>query len=214
MLFRSAKEFHDTKECHKGWSKIRKNAFVDELYDIAAQFVSVGINISCKKKSYRDSQNKPRGNKWMSAYGYAFGTILHTIARGSPLSEIAQSSGLSVIVESGHNNNNEIAKFFNKVKDQDIYKGILKSFTFSGKEDSRAIQLADFYAFYSRRHAARLESHLGKKDMKPEPMYLRFVDRFPHWGYTVTDPYSKSYENWWDADYDPNKNYWFDMPSI
>lgn len=37
-----AKEFHDTKGCFAGWSRIRKHSFVEELYDLVGKHVFSG----------------------------------------------------------------------------------------------------------------------------------------------------------------------------
>lgn len=197
-----AKEFHDGKGCHKGWSQTKKNAFIDGLYNIAADTVLVGLSRSAQKKTYRDRKAETGLNASMSAYGYTFASIIHTLARGSGLSKRIQEQGLSFVVESGHNNNEEIEKFFHRVKNQEIYKGILRSFTFSGKDESRAIQLADFYAFYSRRHAAKLDVHNGKVVLPAEKNYARFVHRLPHDGFTIADPYALKRDHWREGDYE------------
>ena len=201
-----AKEFQDTKGAHKGWSQVKKNAFIDGLYGIAAATVTVGLSRSAQKKTFRARQLETGINPWMSAYGYAFGSIIHTLTRGSSLSAQIQKEGLSFVVESGHKNNAEIEQFFHKVKNQEIYKGILRSFAFSGKAESRAIQLADFYAFFSRRHAAKLDVHNGKVILPPEKMYGRFVHRLPHEGFTITDPYAKKLDHWSEGDYSPSSD--------
>lgn len=201
-----AKEFHDTKGVHKGWSQVKKNAFIDGLYNIAADTVMFGLSRSAQKKTFRDVKAATNINPHMSAYGYAFGTIVHAIARGSSVSEQVQKEGLSFVVESGHNNNAEVEKFFHKVKNQEIYKGILRSFSFSGKAESRAIQLADFYAFYSRRYAAKLDGVARDVSLAPEKNYGRFVHRFLHHGFTISNPYAKKHDHWSDGDYAPGKD--------
>ena len=92
-----------------------------------------------------------------SPYGFAFGTILLRLVRDFPNSEDIQREGLSIVVEAGHRNNGGIQSYFNEaVEKGKVFRGTLKSLTFSAKKDSHAIQLADLNAFYSRRHAAKV----------------------------------------------------------
>jgi L-ribulose-5-phosphate 3-epimerase UlaE len=56
------------------------------------------------------------------------------------------------LVETGNNNNSEIGNFFHKMTKQPAFEGSLRSISFVTKDSCRAIQLADFFAFYSRRH--------------------------------------------------------------
>ena len=58
--------------------------------------------------------------------------------------------------------------------------------SFQAKQDSRAIQLADLFAYYSRRHVRRIEEHPapfddeGKLRIEPEPL-LAILESLPNW---------------------------------
>ena len=137
-----AHEFHRTRDEYKGWSSIKKASFIDEFYAVPP---SMGISISIRKKGYKDRQTETGLNKSMSAYGVAFASIAASLVTNFSISEQIREQGVSFIVEAGHNNNAEIEKYFNKFKHHEFFEGVLRSITFSGKEESRAIQLADLY---------------------------------------------------------------------
>ena len=67
--------------------------------------------------------------------------------------------GVSFILEHGHGNNAEVEQGFQNVRQQHKLEGVLRSLSFHAKQDSRAIQLADLYAYYSRRQVKWIEEH-------------------------------------------------------
>lgn len=182
-----AKEFQDTKGCFKGWSGARKLQFIDMLYTAAAGRVDFGISRSILKEEYRKRQRELGLNKSTSAYGVAFASIVFTAVCDNTLSPFIVRDGMSFIVEAGHNNNEEIHNHYHRIKDHQVFADGLRSLTFARKEDSRAIQLADFYAFYSRRLTTRYEKH--KEPQVPEPHFRRFIKRVPHFQNTIYDAY-------------------------
>jgi len=200
-----AKDFHGTKGCFKGWSRYRKMRFIDALYEPVEELIEFGLSRSVRKLSYRQRQQETGRNMGMSAYGVAFASIMFTVARGASISEAVQAEGVSFIVESGHNNNEEIEQYFHKIKTHDKFKGIVRSLTFSGKTESRAIQLADFYAFYSRRHAALVDPHDGKEKLPADPMFRRFANRIPHFNNVITNPYAGEIRDPAESDFVPNR---------
>jgi hypothetical protein len=74
------------------------------------------------------------------------------IVTDDQLGPAVKQHGVSFLVETGNNNNSEIGNFFHKMTKQPAFEGSLRSISFVTKDSCRAIQLADFFAFYSRRH--------------------------------------------------------------
>lgn len=196
-----AKEFHDTKDAFKGWSGVKKNSFVDELYAVARRSVSFGISRSIHKKTYKERQFETGLNKSMSAYGVLFSAIMVAVSRQNSLAKLVQEQGLSFIVESGHNNNEEIEQYFHRFKNWEMFDGVVRSLSFSGKAESRAIQLADFYAFYSRREAARSARFDNKLALPRERIFERFRKTLPHHEFVAKDPYVSQLDDWHDLEF-------------
>lgn len=186
-----AHEFHRTKDEYKGWSSIKKASFIDELYAVPPTF---GISVSIRKNTYKERQSETGLNKSMSAYGVAFASIAAALVTNYSVSGDIREQGLSFIVEAGHNNNAEIEKYFNKFKHHEFFRGVLRSITFSGKEESRAIQLADLYAYYSRRHAAKSDKFDGNLALPSERAYARMLMKCPHFPQLIKNPYTARFE--------------------
>ena len=126
----------------------------------------------------------------MSAYCVAFSAIVHAISRGNSLWQAIDKAGLRFVVEHGHPNNADIAVHFDRLQRNDLYGDCLKSLEFSGKDGSRAIQLAYFFAFYSRRWADRSIAHGNNPKTQPDDE-LRALDQYlPHFMHVVNDAYA------------------------
>lgn len=89
---------------------------------------------------------------------------------------------VSFVVEAGNHNNNGIKVQFDNLSKDNAYDGNLGSLTFAMKRDSRAIQLADFWAMYSRRMAIPFLESPKDSDMRDViPPELRIaVNYIPH----------------------------------
>jgi len=207
-----AVDFHGNRGIYKNWSGVKKNTFVDEVYGVAVRHIPLALSRSMHKKNYKARQRELGINQSMSAYGVVFGTIVHAVARANSLSGEIQKDGVSFVVESGHNNNAEIEKYFHKNKSHEIFAGVLRTLSFSGKSESRAIQLADFFAFYSRREAARMAA-APSIITKRERIYLRISNIMQHHSIVGFDPYGAQVDDWRDGDFSGDTAHNRKMPS-
>ena len=134
-----------------------KEKFVSRVCEAMAPNVLLGISVSVNKKNYeaRREENRANGMEMRSPYDYCF------IALSDWLMEQAEirAVGVSFILEHGHGNNAEVEKSFQDLRQQHKQGGVLRSLSFHTKQDSRAIQLADLYAYYSRRQVKWIEEH-------------------------------------------------------
>lgn len=183
------KDFHDTKGTFAGWSRVKKQSFTREWYDIAKPKLEMGISISMRQQKYRSRQKELGLNQSMSVYGCCFSTIVATLIRNSRTAPYIEREGISFLVESGNSNNGEIEGWFHKFSEFPEFKGALKSISFVNKASSRAIQLADFYAFYSRRDAVMHDRFDGKLALPINAILGLMEDRVHHLENVVTDPY-------------------------
>jgi hypothetical protein len=96
-----------------------------------------------------------------------------------------------MILERGHENNAEAERNFYDVRDQHGLDNILRSISFIDKEHCRAIQMADLFAFYSRRHGVKMEAApLEEKPLvqrTPGTMLNIMTERLPHRAFVATD---------------------------
>jgi Protein of unknown function (DUF3800) len=150
-----AKEFHDTKPPFQGWTKDKKQGLADELFT-ASHGLLYGLSVSVRKQEFEKA--KKEQGKWntMSAIGVCFSTIMTKIVTDPNIAPAVQGQGISFLIETGNRNNSEIEKFFHRMAKMPAFEGCLRSISFIPKTSCRAIQLADFLAFYSRR---RMRNH-------------------------------------------------------
>jgi hypothetical protein len=64
-------------------------------------------------------------------------------------------------VEAGNDNDEDVKRTFNNIRAKYGLERKLNSIAFQPKNSSRALQLADFFAFYSRRHVEETERSGG-----------------------------------------------------
>ncbi|MET4170940.1 hypothetical protein ABIB99_002022 [Bradyrhizobium sp. LA6.1] len=166
-----AKEFHDTKPPFRGWPKIRKLSFTDEIFS-AAHGAMAGVAIGVEKEGLkRGKQLQPKAFNRMSPMGVAFALIMSRILTHQSVASAVKQNGLSFLVEAGPNNG-EIQDYFQRMAKMSVFEGVLRSVSFVPKEHSRAIQLADFLVFYARRQLRNQFRFKGKQMILPACPYL------------------------------------------
>jgi hypothetical protein len=175
-----AKELHDTDGCFRGWSMLKKRSFIHDVYALANRCVAFGISVSARKNRIKQWRRERPKNSGMSAYGVCFSSIMHTVIMNNSLRKEIQSDGISFIVESGHRNNAEIEKSFHRQSKLEFYTGIARSISFADKQSSRAIQIADFFAFYSRRAEATSDRFDGKLSLPGNQLYMIAREQVQH----------------------------------
>jgi hypothetical protein len=151
------KEFHDTDGVFKKWSKAKKQTFAEELFSLGRSQI-FGLSASLQKQGYAESRARAATTQYpgvvmVSPYGACFSSILASLILDPKLAApLIRKRGLAFLVESGNKNNAEIEWHFSQCAKAQWTEGALRSISFVAKDSCRAIQLADFYAFYSRRH--------------------------------------------------------------
>lgn len=199
-----AMEFHRRKGCFAGWNKAKRRAFVEGL-GLMTRDLTLAMSVHVNRKNYRARQEELNLNAGMSAYCVGFSAIVHTVARGNSLWEQVDREGLRFVVEHGNPNNAEIAIHFEMLRTHGLYGDCLKAIEFSRKNGSRAIQLADFFAFYSRRWADRsLAAGANPRTERDEE--LRALEKYlPHSMHVVNETYAGQINDPRDTLYRPNR---------
>ncbi len=179
------KEFHDTKGVFKGWSRDRKKAFARELFlpfDRRLYALSMTVN----KKSLQMAKEMGQHQN-MSAYGVCFSAIMTRLLIDQQVGPHVRQEGVSFLVEDGNNNNSEIEQFFNKHRNEPAFEGCMRSIKFIAKGSCKAIQLADYWAFYSRRFMRENDRFAGKLSL-PTNFYYEIIRRnYPVWEQAIFD---------------------------
>jgi hypothetical protein len=153
-----AKELYSTKCEFEGWTWDRKRDFLTGLYDLLRPRVQMGISMSCLKSQYHARKKESGLGQNQSAYGFAFVAAMNAILKDETLGRIARWEGISFILECGNANNDGIIQSFRRIKKQ-YNADFLRSISEVGKRDCVAIQMADVFAFFTRRRANEMEAN-------------------------------------------------------
>ena len=151
------KDLHDTKGDFKLWPRDKKKKFVSRVCEAMAPNVLRGISVSVDKENYqaRREESGAKGMEKISPYYHCFRVISDWLMKQAEICAV----GVSFILEHGHENNAEVEKGFQDFRQRHQLEGVLRSLSFHAKQGSRAIQLADLYAYYSRREVKWIEEH-------------------------------------------------------
>jgi hypothetical protein len=176
-----AKEFQDTKPPFKGWNKVRKRSFADELFS-ASHGLLYGLSVTIGREKFNEAKlENSAAFSSMSPIGVCFSSIMIRIVTDPQIGIAAKNDGVCFLIESGNKNNSEIEKHFHRMAKAPAFEGCLQSISFIPKSSCRAIQLADFIAFYSRRRMRNNARFDGKFILPPCP-YLDIIHRHgPIW---------------------------------
>ena len=184
-----AMDLHKTKGEFKGWSVLRKQAFISRVCLARNPNVMIGMSMSAMKDTYKIRADSSGRKRTVTPYTFSFNVIIDWILRGIITGKAAHEEGVALILECGHENNSEAEQQFYEVRRIHKVEHILKSISFVPKESCRAIQLADLLAFYSRRSGVSLLK-ATKKGLKTYPidtMDRIIVDGLPHRAMVATD---------------------------
>jgi hypothetical protein len=180
-----ARDFHASDNVFRGWSRIKKQTYAREICDAAktAHAIEIGLTMSVLKSAYKQRKIETGLDRTMSPYGYCFGVIMNHLLVDEVLEKILGQNGvdISFIIEGGNKNDNNILNVFNAVRRKYKLENKLKSISFMDKESSKALQLADFFAYYSRRTVEKSE----KNDRRPA--LIDFITRQLATGFHLID---------------------------
>ena len=160
-----ARDLHNTDRDFKGWRRVEKEKFVSRVCEAMAPQVPFGISFSVDKKIYeaRRKESRAQGVPKCTPYTYCLRVIIDWLLEQAEIRAV----GVSFVLECGHQNNTEARLLFEEVRRRHGLEGVLGTISFHAKQDSYAIQLADLFAYYSRRRVKRIEEH---QTPEPEPI--------------------------------------------
>jgi uncharacterized protein DUF3800 len=172
-----AKQFHDTDPPFEGWSKVRKLSFTEEVFS-ASRLALAGISIAVEKEGLNKGKKlQPGAFDRMSPIGVAFASLMTRLLTNEAMAVAIKQQGIAFLVESGNANSAEIEQYFHRMAKMPVFEGVLRSISMVPKSHSRAIQLADFFVFYSRRRL-RNEFRFHRKNIVLPPCpYLEMIHR-------------------------------------
>jgi hypothetical protein len=181
-----AKEFHATVECFTNWSRIKKKSFAQEVF-LPNKMKLQAVSLSVRKAAFIEKQKTSEHLTNMSPYGFCFAAIMGNLLTNPIVGPQIQKQGISFLIETGNKNNPGIEKHFHATSKAPMFEGCLRALTFVKKGSCRAIQLADYWAFYSRRLSRDSDRFSGKFAL-PANFYHDIISRnFSSWEKIVRD---------------------------
>ena len=168
-------DLHQTKGDFKGWDLANKLEFVSRVCAAMAPHIPLGLSVSVQKTNYQARREESRAKEMekRSPYDYCFRVLWDRLLSDhnswvsdeiSQVRDAIRAEGVSFILERGHENDAEVKQGFQESRQRHKLERILGSFSFHAKRDSLAIQLADLFAYYSRRNA--MNRAQGKNGME------------------------------------------------
>jgi hypothetical protein len=164
----STKELYPRKVTFKGWNSGQTKQFAEGLFRILAKYHARGVEFSVLRHVFKQRKIEFGLNQEGSPYGFCFKGLSNRLKRDPVMQELLAMPGadLSFVVESGHKNDKDVLKAFNHWKTHDPQ---WRSMIFEDKKKLRALQVADFLAFFLRR--IRVAQEL-KKPFEHDIQYL------------------------------------------
>jgi hypothetical protein len=186
-----AKDLHNTDGAFRGWSVLRKQAFVAKLCRIMSRHVLLGMSMSALKDVYRERAAESDRKRTVTPYTFCSNVLIDWVMRDIRVGRVSNVEGVAFTLELGNEHNAEAEWNFYEARRQHNLENVLHSISFVGKESCRAIQMADLFAFYSRRHGAQMErapiEDRERAQRTPGPMLNIITESVPHRAFVATD---------------------------
>lgn len=195
-------ELDRRKKSFKGWSHVKCQRFLEDVGLAMMGNIIGGISRSINKEHYKlrkfqlmnNASDQRKVLSSLSGFGFCFGNISVALKYGDSLgiSERVRNEGIRFMLESGSTNNQDVIRYVQAELDH----GNLHEKTSVcevDKRSCRAIQLADIYAFYSRRRANAHErgKHLIIPRV-PDVHQLHINQKIPHDTAIIEEPFIRA----------------------
>lgn len=184
-----AKDLYHGKGEYKGWKVLKKQSFVAQLcMELYPRQPLMGISFSVRKASYatRAAEAIKRGlrKRTVTPYTFCMSAILNWILTDIHVGKMANEEGLALILECGNEHNEEARKSIDTIK---TLHGLdyVKSLSFVPKAACRAIQMADLFVYYTRRHNRVLE--VGGQEPPVDPVLKVMLENLNQRTFVATD---------------------------
>jgi hypothetical protein len=111
-----AKEMEDTDGDFEGWTVLKKQAFVARVCQARAPHVMMGMSMSALKGMYKIRALESGRKQSSTPYTFCMNVIVDWILRDIRIGRAANTDGVALILECGHENNAEAEKSFYEIR--------------------------------------------------------------------------------------------------
>ena len=171
------RELDGADGCFKGWPLIKREKFLDRIGHAMIGNVLFGISRSIGKENWKlrrrqlmtlDTLHKKTFSS-LSAFGFCFGSIVIDLKENDSygVAKQVQSEGVAYLLEAGSKNNPDIFRYLDGQRRNGAIH-LDTTATEVDKRSCRAIQVADLYAFYSRRRMNKFSRFKNKLEFVPD----------------------------------------------
>ena len=154
-----AKEFYSNDNEYEGWSIDKRCDFIRRINAVLAPRVGLAVSFSTLKGNFVESPDPNRPRK-QSPYGFCFQGLFEMLLRDDGFARTVKLPGVSIsfVIEDGNPHNNEIQLNYERIKtEHKTALPFLGEMTIEKKASSIAIQMADLFAFFTRRQTIASE---------------------------------------------------------
>ena len=184
-----AMDLYHGKGVYKGWKIVKKQSFVAQvcmkLYPLQPL---MGVSFSVRKASYttRAAEAIKRGlrKRTVTPYTFCMSAILNWILIDVHVGKMANEKGLALILECGNEHNEEARKSLDSIKTRHGLDYV-KSLSFVPKTACRAIQMADLFVYYTRRHNRGIA--VARQEPPVDPVLQVMLQNLKHRTFVATD---------------------------
>jgi hypothetical protein len=184
-----ARDLHASDGEFAGWSRLRKEAFVAELCRTLSKSIPLGMSMSAAKDQYAAYARKQGNRRTVTPYTFCANVILDWVMTDIHVGRIANVDGVAFVLEDGFHSSEAEWNFREVICQHDLAETV-RAVCFVGKASCRAIQMADLFAFYSRRHAVEMEAAhpdvRAEIQFAPGPMLNIITESVPHRSFVAT----------------------------
>lgn len=188
-----AMDLHHSEGEFAGWRVLEKQAFIAKVCLALSHHVPLGMSMSALKSTYKTGAHESGRKRTITPYSFCVNVILEWVLTDIRVGKIGRTEGISFILESGNEHNTEAQETLFDVREKHKTElgEVLRSVCFVPKDKCRAIQMADLFAFYSRRHGVAIEraplEDRAKTQMSPGTMLNIITESVPHRAFVATD---------------------------
>ena len=173
---------------YENWTVLKKQSFVAQLCLKLYPLRPLGVSFSVQKATYavRALEAIKRGlrKRTVTPYTFCMEAILNWLLTDVELGKLANEAGLALILECGNEHNEEARQALEDIK---ALHGLeqIRSMSFAPKTACRAIQMADLFAYYTRRHNRRIE--VQGKEPPVDPVLKVLIENLRQRSFVATD---------------------------
>ncbi len=175
-----------------GWSILKKQSFVAQICSAMVPHVPLGVSMSALKTMYQTRAAESGRKRTVTPFTFCANGLVDWMMTDVRLDGAARAEGFAFIFEAGSLHNAEALQHLNSLRE--LYPDLaaaLKSIIFVSKTNCRAIQMADLFAYYSRRHGDAMAKAPASERVRmaesPPTMLKIITERVPHRAFVAND---------------------------